>query len=109
MTSTYEKKTATLWRSYDYVEQDGRSNPYKLLCSAIIFQTAADCDAVHRYGDGTWDLSRYADGASKEMTTERLTDFIESDWLELLLSWQHDIKIEAVRENLYRRLTGETV
>ena len=33
MSSTYEKKTATLWRSYDYVEQAGEGNPFKLLCS----------------------------------------------------------------------------
>ena len=38
MVSTYEKKTASLWRSYDYVEQAGEGNPYKLLCAAIVFR-----------------------------------------------------------------------
>ena len=104
MVSAYEKKTASLWRSYDYVEQDGAGNPFKLLCSAIVFQAAVDCEAINKYGEGTWDLYRYAKGAVVEMSRQSMVDFIESDWLEHLLSWQGEISIEAVRENLLERL-----
>lgn len=109
MVSTYEKKTSTLWRSYDYLEQAGEGDPYKLLCSAIVFQAAVDCEAVNKYGEGTWDLYRYAKGAVIEMSKEQIKNFIEGDWLEYLLSWQSEIDIKAVRENLLRRLNGETV
>ena len=104
MVSTYEKKTATLWRSYDYVEQAGEGDPYKLLCSAIVFQAACDCEAIKKYGEATYDLYRYAKGAVVEMSRQSMVDFIESEWLEHLLSWQSEISIEAVKENLLERL-----
>ena len=104
------ENTAGLWRSYDFVEQCGIGNPYKLLCSAIVFQAAVDCEAIKRYGEGTFDLARYAKGAFQEMSIPNIMDFINGDWLEYLLSWTDCVSIEAVRENLIERLgINETV
>lgn len=107
MSTTYEKKTATLWRSYDYVEQAGEGNPFKLLCSAIVFQAACDCEAIKKYGEATYDLYRYAKGAVVEMSRQSMVDFIKGEWLENLLSWQGEISIDAVRENLMERLGND--
>lgn len=104
MPSTYEKKTAALWRSYDYVEQAGAGDPYKLLCAAIVFQAACDCEAIKKYGEATYDLYRYAKGAVVEMSRQSMVDFIEGEWLEQLMSWQGEVSIEAVKENLLERL-----
>ena len=95
---------AGLWRSYDFVEQSGIGDPYKLLCSAIVFQAAVDCEAIHRYGEGSFDLARYAKGAFQEMSIPNMLDFINGEWLEWLLSWTDCVSIEAVRENLIERL-----
>lgn len=94
----------SMWRSYDYMQQCGTGNPYKLLCSAIIFQAAVDCEAIKRYGEGTFMLARYAKGAFQEMSITNMLDFINSEWLEFLLSWTDCVKIDAVRENLIERL-----
>lgn len=96
--------TAGLWRSYDFVEQAGVGNPYKLLCSAIVFQAAVDCEAIRRYGEGSFDLARYAKGAFQEMSITNMLDFINGEWLEYLLSWTDCVSIEAIRENLLERL-----
>lgn len=104
MINKTENKTASLWRSYDFVEQLGTGNPYKLLCSAIVFQCANDCEAISRYGEGTAMLAKYAKGAFQEMSVTNILDFIDGEWLEFLLSWQDNISIEAVRENLKGRL-----
>lgn len=104
MTKKYESKSDSIWRSYDYVEQLGTGNPYHLLASAIVFQCAADCEAVKRYGEGSFLLQKYAKGAFQEMSVTSILDFINSEWLEFLLSWQDNISIEAVRENLKARL-----
>lgn len=100
----------SMWRSYENMQQCGTGNPYKLLCSAIVFQAAVDCEAIKRYGEGTFALSRYAKDCNKEMTRKAMTNFINSDWLEFLLCWTDCVKLDAVRENLIERLgTDETV
>ena len=93
-----------LWRSFDFVEQSGMGNPYKLLCAAIIFQAAVDCEAIKKYGEGSFDLARYAKGAFQEMSIPNMMDFINGEWLEYLLSWCDNISVESVRENLINRL-----
>lgn len=109
MSKKYESKSASIWRSYDFVEQLGTGDPYRLLCSAIVFQCAADCEAVKRYGEGSFLLQKYAKGAFQEMSVTNILDFINSEWLEFLLSWQDNISIEAVKENLKRRLGVENL
>lgn len=102
----YIKKSVTLWRSYENDDLQGESDPWKLLCSAIIFQAAADADAIRLYGEGSFDLHRYAKGAMDCMTKKDMVRFINSDWLDSLLSWQRDISVDSVAENLYNRLMG---
>lgn len=105
-----ELKEGSLWRSYDYIENAGTTDPYKLLCSAIIFQAAQDCEAIRRCGEGTFSLERYAKGAMNEMTVQAMVNFINSDWLEFLLEWTDCVTIEGVRENLLERLgVNETI
>lgn len=100
----------SLWRSYDFIENAGTSNPYKLLCSAIVFQAAQDCEAIRRYGEDKYFLARYAKGSMTEMSVQAMINFINSDWLELLLEWTDCVTIEGVRENLLERLgINETV
>ena len=49
-------------------------------------------------------MYRYAKGAVVEMSRHSMVDFIKGEWLENLLSWQGEISIDAVRENLMERL-----
>ena len=98
------ENSAGLWRSYEYENQLGVGNPYKLMCSAIIFQAAVDCEAIKKYGEGTPLLARYAKGAFQEMSIVNVVDFINSDWIEWLLSWTDSVTLEGVRENLLERL-----
>ena len=102
----YVKKSVTLWRSYENMDQIGESDPWKLLCAAIIFQAAADADAIALYGEDSFDLHRYAKGAMDRMTKQDMLRFINSDWLDALLSWQTDLSVDSVAENLYNRLMG---
>ena len=104
LSMNYQSKTDRLNKSYDFFEQAGMGNPYKLLCSAIVFQAAVDCEAIRRYGEGSSDLARYAKGAFQEMSIPNMLDFINGEWLEYLLSWTDCVSIEAIRENLIERL-----
>lgn len=104
---TYVQKTNCLNRSYDSKMMAGAddSTPWKLLASAIIFQAAVDCQ------NWTPELEKPCYNSSSRkgiryMRRGKLREFINSDWLDLLLSWQHDIKVEAVCEELVRRLTS---
>ena len=109
MINKTENKTDSLCRSYDFVEQLGTGNPYKLLCAAIVFQCANDCEAVARYGENTPTLAKYAKGAYQEMSVTNILDFINGEWLEFLLSWQDNISVEAVKENLKGRLFNVSI
>lgn len=106
MSKTYVRKTDRLNRSFDCLHNAGSTgDPYKLLAAAIIFQAAVDCTA--------WspDLERPVWSNTnmngiKFRRYSKLREFINSDWLDMLLSWQTEIKPEAVCEELVRRLTS---
>lgn len=100
----YTPKTDRLNRSLSFTPVKGESNPYALLAAAVIMQAAEDCqnfsiDDPNRalYNGGMKDGGRYC-------TFKYLRDFINSDWIDMLLSWQTQIKPEAVCEELIRRL-----
>ena len=108
--SYYNKKTNRLNRSYDCMMSAGtdESNPWKLLASAIVFQAAVDCQ------NWTPEVEKPCYNSSKRngiqyMRKAKLREFINSDWLDLLLCWQHDIKVDAVCEELVRRFNNEAV
>lgn len=110
MSTKYEKKTDRLNRSYDFIDQLGCGDPYKLLSAAIVFQAAVDCDAIKKYGEGTYMLAHYAKGAFQEMSITNMLDFINGEWLDFLLSWQDNITTNGIKENLLERLgINETV
>ena len=91
-------------RSYDSDYIDIR-DPWKALAAAIIFQAAVDCE---NWTPSIEDPCYYTGGSKagiKMLRKEKLTEFINSDWLDLLLCWQHEITPEAVCEELVRRLT----
>ena len=104
----YNRKTGRMNRSYDYVEQAGDGDPWKLLASAILFQAAADCAAW------TPDIEKPCYNSSHLAGLQyrrryKLVEFINSDWIDMLLSWQNEVRPEAVREELIRRLTHASV
>ena len=106
MSITYIRKTDRLNRSLDCLQNAGSTgDPYKLLAAAIIFQAAVDCT------EWTPDLERpvWSNTNMNGIAFRRfgkLREFINSDWLDMLLSWQTEIKPEAVCEELVRRLTS---
>ena len=105
LTVNYQNKTDRLNKSYDFFEQAGQGDPWKLLAAAVIFQAAADCQSYNP------DIERPCYNSSHFAGLQyrrrgRLVEFINSDWLDTLLSWQHDVTPEAVREELIRRLTS---
>ena len=99
----YHRRTNNLSRSYDSNVILPASNPYCMLASAIIFQAAVDCDnwtpeiEDPQINTSGWNGLQYQ---RKSM----LVKFINSDWIDVLLSWQHDITPEGVCEELVRRL-----
>ena len=109
MSTKYVQKTNRLNRSYDcMMAGSDESNPWKLLASAVIFQAAVDCQ------NWTPEIEKPCYNSStrngiKYMRRGKLKEFINSDWLDMLLSWQHDIKVEAVCEELVRRLNDEVI
>lgn len=110
MSHNYVHKTNRLNRSYDNMFMAGadESNPWKLLASAIIFQAAADCQYWTPEIEKACYNSSTRNGV-KYMRKGMLLQFINSDWLDLLLSWQHDIKVEAVCEELIRRMKDASI
>ena len=109
MPRTYIKKTRQLERSYDCNLNAGISgNPWKMLASAIIFQAAVDCT----YWNPEFEKDSFDGGYQsgiRYMRFNMLRDFINSDWIDTLLSYQSEITPEAVCEELVRRLCNETV
>ena len=109
MSRNYVRKTDRLNRSFDCVQNAGRtSDPYKLLAAAVIFQAAVDCE--------NWspelENPQYSSCNMNGLVYRRkgkLKEFINSDWIDLLLCWQHEIKPEAVCEELVRRMLHETI
>ena len=109
MSHQYVRTTDRLNRSYDCMKNAGETgNPWKLLASAIIFQAAADCQSWTPEIENPCYNSSSRNGL-RYLRRGKLIEFINSDWLDLLLCWQHEIKPEAVCEELVRRLTHEIV
>ena len=106
MPSHYTRVTNRLNRSYDCMMTAGAddSNPWKLLAAAIIFQAAADCQNYSTENELPTSHSSYRNGL-KYIRFFKLREFINSDWIDMLLSWQTEIKPEAVCEELARRLS----
>lgn len=101
-----EERQERFCRSLDSLSNGAESNPYKLLATAIIAQAAVDC-SLYEPNDPKAELKRSTD--RRFLTFDALRSFINSDWIDALLSWQHDITAEGVCEELVRRLTHETV
>ena len=76
------------------------SDPYRLLAAAIIAQAAEDADIIAENGDSVALRQKYG----KYCSTGHIAQFINSDWLDNLLSWQTDITVASVCENIVRRL-----
>ena len=105
MSKTYIRKTDRLNRSFDNFNLEGASNPWKLLAAAVIFQAAVDCT------QWTPELEKPCYNSSNMngllyRRRAKLSEFINSDWVDTLLCWQTEIKADAVREELIRRLTS---
>lgn len=104
---TYVQKTNRLNRSYDSMMMAGtdESNPWKLLASAVIFQAAVDCQNWTPEIEKPCYSSNQKNGL-RYLRRGKLIEFINSDWLDVLLGWQNEITVEAVCEELVRRLTN---
>lgn len=99
MPSVYSSKTGRLNKSYDVFTQAGDGDPWKLLAAAILFQAAADCQC--------WSPALEARPLHGDLRLRRrhaLIEFINSDWVDQLLSWQNEIRPDAYCEELIRRL-----
>lgn len=109
--SKYERVTTRLNRSYDCMMNAcaDESDPWKLLASAVIFQAAVDCQNWKpEYEEPSYSSSSARNGV-RYIRRASLLEFIRSDWLDMLLCWQGEIKPEAVREELTRRLMHEVI
>lgn len=107
MSRYYQRKTDRLNRSFDCLKDAGStSDPYKLLASAIIFQAAVDCSQWKPEIEAPCYYTGGSNAGVKYKRKDKLTEFINSDWIDMLLCWQHEITPEAVCEELVRRLTS---
>lgn len=86
----------------DYLEIN---DPYMALAAAVVFQAAVDCTNWNPHIEEPCYFTGGSHGGIKYMRRSALEEFIRSDWLDWLLCWQHDISVEAVREELTRRLS----
>lgn len=90
-------------RSLDYAEVAGKTNPYALLAAAVIAQAAIDCSEYKpEFESVSWGRNE-TDVRLRRFY--KLREFINSDWIDLLLCWQHEVTPEGVCEELVRRLT----
>jgi hypothetical protein len=94
-------------RSLDYTLVAGKTNPYALLAAAVIAQAAVDCSEYDPEIESPDSIDVQRKGVNCRFN--RLRDFINSDWIDMLLSWQTQVTPEAVCEELVRRLQHETV
>lgn len=90
-------------RSLDSFMNRADSNPYKLLAVAVIAQAAVDC-SLYDPDDPKALLKKSSD--RRYLTFEALRSFINSDWIDSLLSWQDEITPEGVCNELVRRLVA---
>lgn len=89
-------------RSLDYTLVAGKTNPYALLAAAVIAQAAVDCSEYDPAIETSYSIEVQRKGVNCRFN--RLRDFINSDWVDMLLSWQNQITPEAVCEELSRRI-----
>ena len=102
MSKNYVKKNSERFcRSLDYSMVAGQSNPYALLASAVIAQAAVDCT---NWSKDDPDAKCARDDVRKYLTFTALRNFINSDWIDMLLCWQHEVTPLSVCEELVRRL-----
>lgn len=101
----YERKTSRLNRSFDVSEDQPQGNPWQMLAAAVIFQAAVDCSEwTPEIEEPCYNSSHLA--GLQYRRRGKLIEFINSDWIDMLLSWQTEIGPDAVREELIRRLSN---
>lgn len=89
-------------RSLDYTLVAGKTNPYALLAAAVIAQAAVDCSEYDPAIETSYSIEVQRKGVNCRFN--RLREFINSDWVDMLLSWQNQVSPEAVCEELSRRI-----
>lgn len=89
-------------RSLDYTVVAGKTDPYALLAAAVIAQAAVDCSEYDPSIEVPYSIEVQRKGVNCRFN--RLRDFINSDWVDMLLSWQNQITPEAVCEELSKRI-----
>lgn len=89
-------------RSLDYTVVAGKTDPYALLAAAVIAQAAVDCSEYDPAIEVPYSIEVQRKGINCRF--DRLREFINSDWIDMLLSWQNQVTSDAVREELVRRL-----
>ncbi len=89
-------------RSLDYAVVAGKTNPYALLAAAVIAQAAVDCSEYDPAIEVPYSIEVQQRGVNCRFN--KLREFINSDWIDILLSWQNQVTAEAVCEELTRRI-----
>lgn len=102
MSKCVRKDDDLFCRSLDYAKVAGKTNPYALLAAAVIAQAAIDCSEYDPDIEAAYSIDVQRKGVNCRFN--RLREFINSDWIDLLLSWQHEITPISVCENLVTRL-----
>lgn len=100
--SFMKKDRERFCRSLDYTLVAGKTNPYALLAAAVIAQAAVDCSEYDPAIETSDSIEVQRKGVNCRFN--RLRDFINSDWVDMLLSWQNQITPEAVCEELVKRI-----
>lgn len=103
MSEYVRKDEERFCRSLDYAEVAGKTNPYALLATAVIAQAAVDCSEYDPAIEVSYSIEVQRKGVNCRFN--KLREFINSDWIDMLLSWQNQVTPEAVCEELVRRLT----
>lgn len=83
----------------EIILQAGSYDPYRMLASAILFQAAIDCSSWSPAVE-----NKPKQSGNQYLRRAKLIQFINSDWVDMLLSWQNQIKPEAYCAELVRRL-----
>ena len=95
-------KAGIFRRSLNEGHVAGSCNPWALLSAAIIAQAAVDCSNF-TFEDPDAKAAKHS-GNRQYLTLAALRDFINSDWIDMLLCWQKDITPLSVCEELVRRI-----
>ena len=99
MPSKYQSKTGRLNRNWTEMLVSGSYDPYRMLAAAILFQAAVDCS---RWSPAVEERPKQS--GNQYLRRAKLLQFINSDWVDQLLSWQNRITPIGYREELLRRL-----